>query len=190
MAEVAYIRVSTVDQSTDRQFTGQRDQFDMIFEEKISGKDVNRPQLQACLEYCRKGDVLKVWSIDRMARNLFDLQSLVKDFNEKGVAVHFIKEGLNFSDEQSPMERLQFQIMGAFAEFERSIIRERQREGIALAKGKGIYKGRKPLNDELKEQIYKLLDSDMKKQDIADIVGVGIATVYNYNRQRKHEAIT
>ena len=103
-----------------------------------------RPQLEATLAYARDGDTVLIHSMDRLARNLRDLLSLVKGMTEKGVRVEFLKEGLIFTGEDSPMARLTLSMMGAFAEFERSLILERQREGIALAKSKGLYKGRKP----------------------------------------------
>lgn len=137
---VGYIRVSTVDQSTARQLDGA--ELDETFTDKTSGKDTNRPALQAALKHMRSGDVLVVHSLDRLARNLGDLLKLVEELNGRGIAVEFVKENLVFGDEAaSPMAKLQFQMMGAFAEFERSLIRERQREGIAIAKANGVYKG-------------------------------------------------
>src|SRR3984885_10031061 len=139
---VGYIRVSSVDQNTERQLEGQ--DLDKVFTDKASGKDTNRPQLQAALDYIREGDVLVVHSMDRLARNLDDLRRMVLDLTGKGVHVQFIKENLTFTGEESPMSNLLLSLLGAVAEFERSMIRERQREGIELAKKRGVYRGRKP----------------------------------------------
>ena len=136
---VGYIRVSTLDQNTARQLEGIA--IDERFEDKVSGKDTNRPALQRALKHLRKGDVLVVHSMDRLARNLGDLLKLVDELNGRGVAVEFVKEGVSFTGEDSPMAKLQLHIMGAVAEFERSMIKERQREGIAIAKANGKYAG-------------------------------------------------
>jgi DNA invertase Pin-like site-specific DNA recombinase len=137
---VGYIRVSTVDQSAARQLDGL--ELHETFTDKTSGKDTNRPALQAALKHLRSGDVLVVHSLDRLARNLRDLLKLVEELNGRGIAVEFVKENLVFGDEiASPMAKLQLQMMGAFAEFERSLIHERQREGIAIAKANGVYAG-------------------------------------------------
>lgn len=114
------------------------------FTDKASGKDTKRPQLQAALEYLRDGDVLVVHSMDRLARNLDDLRRIVSDLTASGVVVEFLKERLTFTSAESPMNKLLLSVMGAFAEFERALLRERQREGIAIAKKKGVYRGRKP----------------------------------------------
>lgn len=140
--DVGYIRVSTLDQSTARQLEGVV--LDRIFEDKASGKDVKRPQLDACQVHLRDGDTLHVHSMDRLSRNLDDLRKIVKDLTGRGVAVHFHKENLIFTGESSPMSNLLLSMLGAVAEFERSIILERQAEGIAIAKTKGKYKGRTP----------------------------------------------
>jgi len=140
MATVAYRRVSTVVQNTDRQLAGES--FDKVFEDKASAKDVKRPQLQAMIEFVRDGDTVVVHSIDRLARNLADLEKLIAQLTERGVTVEFRKESLTFSGGADAMQTLMLQMMGAFAQFERSMIRERQREGIAAAKAKGKKMGR------------------------------------------------
>jgi DNA invertase Pin-like site-specific DNA recombinase len=137
---VGYKRVSTIDQNTERQLQGV--DVDKVFEDKASGKDTNRPALQSALEYLRDGDVLVVHSMDRLARNLGDLLKLIEGLNGRGVAVEFVKESVAFTGEDSPMAKLQLHIMGAVAEFERSMIRARQAEGIAAAKARGEYAGR------------------------------------------------
>jgi DNA invertase Pin-like site-specific DNA recombinase len=139
---IGYIRVSSVDQNTARQLVDV--QLDRVFEDKVSGKDTHRPQLQAALAFCREGDVLIVHSMDRLARNLDDLRKIVLDLTTRGVHVQFVKESLTFTGEDSPMANLLLSVMGAFAQFERDLIRERQREGVQIAKAAGAYKGRKP----------------------------------------------
>src|ERR1019366_1831007 len=134
---VGYRRVSSVDQSTERQLEGI--QLDKVFTDKASGKDTNRPQLQAALEYLREGDLLLAHSMDRLARSLDGLRKIVLDLTSRGVHVQFVKENLTFTGEDAPMSTLLLALLGAVAEFERSMIRERQREGIALAKKAGLY---------------------------------------------------
>ena len=137
---VGYVRVSTLDQNPERQL----DQviLDRIFTDKASGKDTSRPQLVELLSFVREGDTAVVHSMDRLARNLDDLRKLVQQLTQRSVRVEFLKESLTFTGEDSPMSQLLLSVMGAFAEFERALIRERQREGIALAKSRGVYKGR------------------------------------------------
>src|SRR4051794_27595454 len=129
---VGYIRVSTVEQNTDRQLDGVH--LDRTFTDKCSGKDTQRPELTAMLEFVREGDVVVVHSMDRMARNLDDLRKLVSTLTGRGIKVEFIKESLTFTpDKESPMAKLLLSMLGAVAEFERAQIKERQREGIAIA---------------------------------------------------------
>lgn len=139
--QVGYVRVSHTDQNPGRQLEGQT--LDKVFMDKVSGKDVNRPALQQMLEYVREGDTIQVHSIDRMARNLGDLLQLVSKLLEKQVTVRFIKESLTFQPGvNNQMNELMLSMLGAFAAFERSMIKERQREGIELAKAEGRMKGR------------------------------------------------
>ena len=175
---VGYIRVSSLDQNTDRQLDGI--QLDTTFEDHCSGKDTNRPQLIACLRHLRQGDHLHVHSIDRLARSLKDLQTLVEELVDRGVAVQFHKENLIFSGDSNPMHKLMFQMMGAFAEFERSMIRERQREGIAAAKKKGKQIGARPkLTSEQLHEIRQRLDAGEQKKALATEYGVSRQTLYN-----------
>jgi DNA invertase Pin-like site-specific DNA recombinase len=139
---VGYRRVSSLDQNTDRPLDGH--QLDRTFTDRISGKDTARPELEAMIRYVREGDTIVVHSMDRLARNLDDLRRLVRELTRKGVKVKFLKENLAFTGDDSPMATLLLSVMGGFAEFERALIRERQREGIALAKTRGVYRGRKP----------------------------------------------
>ena len=178
---VGYIRVSTLDQNTERQLDGQ--ELDKVFTDKASGKDTKRPQLQAALDYLREGDILVVHSMDRLARNLDDLRRIVLGLTSKGVLVEFVKERLTFTGEDSAMSQLLLSVMGAFAEFERSLIRERQREGIALAKKAGVYKGRKPsLTDEQAQRLRARITAGEKKAALAREFGISRETVYQYSR--------
>lgn len=138
---IGYIRVSTEEQNTERQLDGVS--LDRVFTDKASGGTAHRPALEELLAYIREGDTLIVHSMDRLARNLDDLRRIVGDLTSRGVRIEFVKEGLAFTGDDSPMATLLLSVMGAFAEFERALIRERQREGIAIAKQKGVYKGRK-----------------------------------------------
>jgi DNA invertase Pin-like site-specific DNA recombinase len=141
---IAYVRVSTVEQNEARQVDALAGQhIDRTFLDKLSGKDTNRPQLTAALEFMREGDCLVVHSFDRLARNMRDLQNLIAELNARKIAVEFLKENLTFTGEDAPMSKLMLSILGGVAEFERSLIRERQREGITIAKQLGVYRGRK-----------------------------------------------
>ena len=176
---VGYVRVSSVDQNTGRQLDGL--QLDKTFTDKASGKDVKRPHLQAALEYLRDGDVLVVHSMDRLCRNLDDLRRIVTDLTGRGVQVQFMKEGLLFTGEDSAMSKLLLSVMGAFAEFERALLKERQREGIAIAKKAGVYKGRKPsLTPERAKELRKRVAAGEKKAALAREFGISRETLYQY----------
>ena len=175
---VGYIRVSSLDQNTDRQLEGVN--LDKVFTDKASGKDTARPQLQAAFEYLREGDLLLVHSMDRLARSVDDLRRLVLDLTKKGVHVQFVKENLTFTGEDSPMSNLLLSLLGAVAEFERSMIRERQREGIALAKKAGVYKGRKPSLTPMQiAEIRKRVAAGEKKTELSAEYGISRQTLYS-----------
>lgn len=174
---LGYVRVSTFDQNPGRQLEGIK--LDRSFTDKASGKDTNRPQLEALLDYVRDGDIIKVHSMDRLARNLDDLRRLVQIITRKGAKIEFLKETLTFTGEDSPMATLLLSVMGSFAEFERALIRERQREGIAIAKAKGLYRGRKPkLNSEQIEEIKAKVKLGISKARIARDMGISRMTLY------------
>lgn len=180
---IGYIRVSSVDQNTERQLDGV--QLDRVFTDKASGKNTDRPALQDMLSYVRDGDTIIIHSMDRLARNLDDLRRLVQLLNSKQVKIKFIKENLSFTGEDSPMSNLLLSVMGAFAEFERAIIKERQMEGIILAKKRGVYKGRKKaLNEEQLEQIRTLLHHELPKSKIARRLNISRQTLYQYLKTR------
>lgn len=178
---VGYLRVSSVDQNTARQLDGTP--LDKIYVDKASGKDTQRPRLNELLEYVREGDSVFVHSMDRLARNLVDLRSLVQTLTKKGVMVTFMKEGLTFTGEDTPMSIMMLNMMGAVAEFERAMLLERQREGIALAKAKGAYKGRKPsLTREQAFQVRQRAEAGEKKAALAREFKVSRETLYSYLR--------
>ena len=173
--------ICTTGQNPDRQLADI--ELDETFTDFTSGKDRERPGLEACLKYCRKGDVLHIHSIDRLARNLGELQRIVDELKAKKVSVKFHKENLTFSGGDSSMDKLLLQIMGAFAEFERTLIRERQREGIAIAKSKGIRLGQPPkVTKNKREEIKKRAFQGEKIPALATEYGVSGSrgTIYNY----------
>lgn len=172
---IGYRRVSSQDQNLDRQ---QLDACEKVFEEKASaGKGSDRPALDALLDFAREGDEVLVWSIDRLARDLADLQRLLERLNAKGVTVTFVSERLTFSASQDdPFAQLQLHLLGAFSQFERAIIRIRQAEGIAQAKAKGVYRGRKASIDPI--QVAKLKAEGLRATEIAERLGIGRASVY------------
>ncbi|MFG2102975.1 recombinase family protein [Micromonospora echinaurantiaca] len=178
---VGYIRVSTVDQNTVRQLDGV--EVERVFTDKASGKDTTRPRLDEMIAFVRDGDTVLVHSMDRLARNLDDLRRLVRTLTGKGVRVDFVNEGLTFTGEDSPMATLLLSVMGAFAEFERALILERQREGIAVAKQRGVYTGRKPaLTSEQAQQLRERAAAGEKKSVLAREFGISRETVYSYLR--------
>ena len=178
---IGYIRVSTLDQNPDRQLEGV--QVSKVFIDKASGKDTQRPQLEALLSYVREGDTLVVHSMDRLARNLDDLRRMVQQLTGRGVRIEFVKEALTFTGEDSPMANLLLSVMGAFAEFERALIRERQREGISLAKQRGVYRGRKKaLSENRIEELLRRIENREPKAGLAREFGISRATLYEYLR--------
>ena len=181
MSIVGYKRVSTFDQNTARQLVGI--ECNTIYEDKISGGSTNRPQLDEMRRYVRKGDTIVVHSIDRLARNLQDLLSLIDEFTKQGVELKFIKEQLNFTGEDNPFQKLQMQIIGAVSEFERNMIRSRQQEGIERAKAKGVYKGGKKTLD--RDSILKLKAEGIGSSQIAKQLNVARSSVYRVLEEEK-----
>lgn len=181
---IGYIRISTVDQKIDRQLNGI--ELDKVFIDKISGKTIDREQFNLMMDFIREGDTLIVHSMDRLARNLDHLRQIVTTLTKKGVSVQFMKESLTFTGEDSPMSHLILSVMGAISEFEHSLIKERQREGIAIAKAKGVYKGRKKsLNPEQIKQLHEWIAMGMKKTWIAAQLNIDRTGVYNYLKMEK-----
>jgi len=181
---VGYIRVSSTGQNTGRQMDAFDNSLDLdkVFTDKVSGATTDRPELKACTNYLRENDILYIYSMDRLARNLVDLQCIVKDLTGRGICIKFMKEQLNFEQNgNNPMNTLLLQVMGAFAEFERSLIKERQMEGIKSAKAKGVKFGRKAkLTPEQITEIMTRLKSDpfIKKSDLMKEYDISRATFY------------
>ena len=179
---IGYIRVSTLDQNTERQLEG----IDVAktFTDKASGKDTKRPQLEALMGFVRDGDTVVLHSMDRLARNLDDLRQIVQTLTGQGVRMEFVKEHLSFTGDDSPMAGLMLSVMGAFAEFERALIHERQREGIALAKQRGAYRGRKKsLSEAAIRELQQRLAAGASKAQVAREFGISRETLYQYLRE-------
>ena len=179
--KVGYVRVSSVEQNTGRQLEGI--EVDRIFVDRASGKNTDRPKFQEMLNYVREGDRVIVHSMDRFARSLKDLVTEVEKLVKRGIAIQFVKENITFTAQSTPMDNLMLQLMGAFAQFEREIILERQKEGIKLASAQGKYKGRvhklKPeqaeaLRQEWKEGKYP------SKMALGQAFGISRQAVYRY----------
>lgn len=205
---IGYIRTSTTDQNTARQLDGVP--LDKVFQEKLSGKNRDRPQLKLCMEFLREGDTLLVHSLDRLGRNVRDLMDIVEELTTKGVTVSFSHPALSFSgDNDSPINKLLFLLLAGFAEMERSLILERAREGVALAKccttcGKtradhgtsnhkfiNKYSGRAPAirsNNGKEEKMLTAVAQGLSIAETARIVGVSRQTVYSWMAKRKPAA--
>jgi DNA invertase Pin-like site-specific DNA recombinase len=184
MARIGYQRVSTEEQNLARQDLGN---VDRMFSDKASGATKERPALQQLLSYIRAGDEVVCFSIDRLARSLGDLQGIIGAITDKGASVVFLSESLSFSgDKSDAFATLQLQMMGAFAQFERSLILKRQAEGIAKAKeadkGKPLserkFKGRRP--SIASEDVARLREQGMGATAIAEALGISRASVYRY----------
>ena len=180
MARIAYIRVSTEDQNTARQKEAFKDlRIDKYYEEKVSGKNIkDRPELQKMMEYVREGDIVIVESISRFGRSLKDLLNLIEQLNEKGVQFKSLKEG--DIDTTTPTGKLVFSIFSSLAEFERETIKQRQAEGIAIAKTNGKYKGRKFIeidNTEFVNLYNRWQDKEITKEYMRKRLKVSIATL-------------
>ncbi|MFT6689528.1 MAG: DNA invertase Pin-like site-specific DNA recombinase [Colwellia sp.] len=174
---IGYARVSTSDQDTSIQVEQlQTAGCDRIFYEKASGSSQNRTQLNEMLNFIRKGDTLVITRIDRLARSLRDLQNLVYDFQQKGIAIKATEQPI---DTNTAAGKAFLNMLGVFAEFENNIRKERQMEGIAKAKTSGVYKGRKPISEDVKKEVIRLHNDGVKKVEIIQLLGVGRTSVYN-----------
>ena len=181
--QIGYIRVNEFDQNSIQQL--QEIEIDKIFKDTCSGKTANRPQLQACLEYISKGDVLHIHSLDRLARNVEDLFYIVRNLTERDITVFFHKENLIFfpdKDSNSFVSRQMLAMLGAIVEFEKSLFFERQREGISLAKKLGKYKGRpSTITDEIR--------ADIKHSKEMGVTIAAIARKYSRSRKWVYSAL-
>jgi DNA invertase Pin-like site-specific DNA recombinase len=163
---IGYVRVSTFDQNPERQ---------------LEGIPVDRPAFEELMAYVREGDQVIIHSMDRLARNLDHLRQVVNRLTTQGISVRFLKENLTFTGQDSPMANLMLSVMGAMAEFERSLIRERQREGVQIAKAKGLYKGRKKsLSQEQLSELQKRIAEGEKKASLARHFNITRETLYQY----------
>lgn len=175
---LAYVRVSTIEQNEERQLIAlERYNPDKIFKEKVSAKDTNRPELQRLLEFAREGDTIVVHDFSRLARNTRDLLDITEQLKRKGVTLISNKENI---DTSTPTGKLMLTMIGAIAEFERQNLLDRQREGIAIAKEKGVYKGRKPIeiDDSKFTEVYnRYMSRGISKVDMAKELGVSRPTL-------------
>lgn len=171
---IGYIRVSSADQNTARQLAGIK--LDKVFTDKCSGGTTNRPQLQEMLRNLHRGDTIYVHEISRLARNLTDLLELIAKINGEGVSLVFVKDGITY-DKEDKNQKLILSIMGAVATFERDMIRERQAEGIAIAKTKGAYSNRKQSKAVNTEGIQKSLEEGLSVRKTATTWKVAPSTV-------------
>jgi DNA invertase Pin-like site-specific DNA recombinase len=168
---IGYVRVSSIDQNADRQL--EHLHADRVFTDHASGRNTGRPQLQALLTYAREGDTIVVHSMDRLARNVDDLRRIVQEQTKRGIHLQFVKENLTFTGDDAPMANLMLSVLGAVAQFERELIRERQREGIALAKQRGAYRGRKKaLSLEKADELRRRAAAGEKKASLAREFGI------------------
>jgi DNA invertase Pin-like site-specific DNA recombinase len=181
---IGYVRVSSADQNTDRQLDGE--QLTVTFTDKASGKNADRPQLNAMLTAnWPQGSVVVVHSMDRLARSLADLLRIVEQLTARGISVHFVKEGKTFKGDTTPdpMDKLMLSMLGAFAEYERTLIRERQREGIAKARERGVYRGRKKKlsdADQIAIMVAEAQAAGANKTKVAARYGISRETLYKY----------
>lgn len=179
---IGYVRVSSQGQNTARQLAGIK--LDKEFVDKVTGSNMDREKLKECIVYAREGDTVIVESIDRLARNLIDLQEIIKTLNKKGARVQFVKENLIFTGENDPMSTLMLQMIGAFAEFERNMIKTRQREGIEAAKKAGKHLGRPhKIDNKFKKLVKKKLDNCQSISSIAKEMNVSRGTIYKVKEQ-------
>ena len=184
---VGYARVSSVEQNLDRQLVQLKaENVETVFVDKISGKNLDRPGFSSMMEYVNEGDTLVICSMDRLARSLMDLLNVTRTLQAKGVTVRFLKEKLELSSsgETSAISKFLMAMMGAVAEFERSLIRERQQQGIALAKARGDYKGRKPIDDERLAEAKRRIASGIPKTKVAKELKIGRTTLYKYLKEQ------
>ncbi|MEL0630727.1 recombinase family protein [Psychromonas aquatilis] len=183
--KLAYIRVSTTEQNTDRQII----EADKTFIDKVSGANTNRPELIKLKEHARAGDIVICHDISRLARNLKDLKDLIEFFIGRGISVQFMKENMIFTaDKQNPMNELMLNMLGAVYQFERDIMKQRQAEGIAQAKAKGVYKGRST-SMRLKAAIIDSYKSGVPQRKIASNNEISLSTVQRVIKAHKKELL-
>ena len=186
---VGYARTSTLDQKAGLEF--QQHELnaagcEKIFTEQVSSVDLaSRQELEAALDFIREGDTLVVTRLDRLARSVQHLLQLLARLNSKGAALNIISMGI---DTSTPTGRLMLTVLGSIAEFEREIMLERQREGIAKAKALGKYKGRKPTARAKAAEVLSLYEDGVGPSEIASRVGIGRASVYRIIKDQAHSS--
>ena len=181
---LGYVRVSTVEQNESRQMvTMEKYNVEKIFQEKVSAKDTNRPQLQELLDYAREGDTIIIHDFSRLARSTKDLLEIVELLEGKGITLISAKENI---DTSTPTGKLMLTMIGAINEFERTNMLERQREGIAIAKAEGKYKGRKEVKiDNFEEYYNKYKNREINKTQLAKELGVSRPTLDKLIREHE-----
>lgn len=185
--KIGYRRVSTSDQNPARQLEGIS--LDCLYTDFATGSTLNRPHLQAMLTALAPGDVLYIHSLDRLGRNLRELQKLVDEILAKKVEIRFLKENLIFNGSQSLLTNLMFQMLGSFAEFERAMIKERQKEGIAIAKAKGVYQKKPRHPPELIEEALRLVELGVTKSNVARKLNMPRSSIYFYMKEIERKKI-
>ena len=185
MASIGYARVSTSGQHLDSQLAALSD-CEKIFQEKISGAKDDRPELQAMLEWVREGDTVHVTKLDRLARNTRHLLEVSEYLQRKGVALNILNIGINTA---TPTGKLMLTMIGAIATFEREMMLERQAEGIALAKLKGKYKGRKPTARSKAKEVIELVENGASKAEISHQLKIGITSIYRIIRDERPDLL-
>ena len=184
---IAYVRVSTVEQNEERQLEGlKKYDIDKWFTEKVSAKDANRPELQSMLDFAREGDTIYIWDFSRLSRSVKDLLDIVEKLQEKGIHLVSVKENL---DTSTPTGKLMLTMIGAINEFERTNLLERQREGIALAKQKGVYKGRKKIDfpDDFESIYSKWKHRELTATKAMEVLGLKRNTFYNLVKEYENK---
>ena len=181
---LGYVRVSTVEQNESRQMvTMEKYNVEKIFQEKVSAKDTNRPQLQELLDYAREGDTIIIHDFSRLARSTKDLLEIVELLESKKITLISAKENI---DTSTPTGKLMLTMIGAINEFERTNMLERQREGIAIAKAEGKYKGRKEVKiDNFEEYYNKYKNREINKTQLAKELGVSRPTLDKLIREHE-----
>ncbi|MGI1294051.1 recombinase family protein [Enterobacter kobei] len=185
MAIVGYACVSTTGQSLDVQISALSG-CEKIFKEIISGAKDDRPELQAMLEFVREGDTVHITKLDRLARNTRHLLEISEYLQCKGVALNILNIGINTA---TPTGKLMLTMIGAIATFERELMLERQAEGIALAKLKGKYKGRKATARSKAQEVIELLEKGLSKPEISRQLGIGITSIYRIVRLNRPDLL-
>jgi len=178
---IGYVRVSTLEQNPDRQVAA-IGVVDETFTDRVSGKSrANRPGLAGMLRHVRRGDTVRVSSMDRLARSVVDLAQLVQEMTSRGVRVEFVTDRLTFDPGgEDPFATFQLHLLGAVAQLERSLIRERQREGIEIAKSNGVYRGRaRKLTPEQVADAQRLVDAGVPKAKVARDLGCSRRVLYD-----------